>query len=115
MFCVHCEIDFDPRSIQKRRAGGKINECAECVEELGTEVAVKYLGCQSGDGKMGGVTILAFDSDADRETYRRAWNDNSGMDQGKSCQLSSSNTVMGDMKFRRVGENFGNSNHKGRK
>ena len=72
MICVHCDFDFDPRGTRKILAGGKINECADCVEELGTETAVKYLGCASADGKMGGVSI------------------------------------------RQVGENFGNSNHKGK-
>ena len=52
MICVHCDCDFDPRGTLKRMAGGKINECADCVEELGTETAVKYLGCASADGKM---------------------------------------------------------------
>ena len=111
MICIHCEVEFSLKSARKLAAGGKINECADCAEET----TVKYLGCQSGDGKMGGVTILAFECNEARETYRRAWNDNSGMNQGKSCQLSSSNTVMNEMKFRQVGENFGNSNHKGRK
>ena len=114
MVCVHCEVDFDPRSSNKRRVGGKINECADCVEELGTETTVKYLGCQSGDGKMGGVTILAFNSRSAREKYRKAWNNNTGMYKGKSCHLSGSNTAMNGMEFRQVGENFGNSNHKGR-
>ena len=44
MICVHCDYDFDPKSTLKQMAGGKINECADCVEELGTETAVKYLG-----------------------------------------------------------------------
>ena len=39
--CIHCQVDFDPRSPAKRQAGGKINECPDCVEELGTE-AVSY-------------------------------------------------------------------------
>ena len=111
MICIHCEIEFDLKSSRKVAAGGKINECADCAEET----TVKYLGCQSGDGKMGGVTILGFEPWNLWEAYRKAWNDNSGMNQGKSCQLSSSNTVMNDMRFRQVGENFGNSNHKGRK
>mgnify|MGYP003389174788 CR=1 FL=1 len=41
MICVHCDYDFDPKSTLKQMAGGKINECADCVEELGTETAVK--------------------------------------------------------------------------
>ena len=114
MICVHCEYDFDPRGARTRRAGGKINECADCVEELGTETAVKYLGCTSADGKMGGVCILAFESKEAPESYRKAWNNNSGMHKGKVAALSGSNTAMSGMEFRQVGENFGNSNHKGR-
>ena len=41
--CKHCNVEFDTRSSAKRQAGGKINECPSCVEELGTETAVKYL------------------------------------------------------------------------
>ena len=41
--CKHCNVEFDTRSSAKRQAGGKINECASCVEELGTETAVKEL------------------------------------------------------------------------
>ena len=114
MICVHCEYQFDPNSTLKRLAGGKINECADCVEELGTETAVKYLGCASADGKMGGISILAFESNEAREAYREAWNNNNGMDKGKVAALSGSNTAMSGMEFRQVGENFGNSNHKGK-
>ena len=115
MFCIHCEVEFNPKSQRKRKVGGRINECADCVEDLGTETAVKYLGCASADGKMGGVSILAFESNEDREKYRKAWNNNTGMNKGKSCHLSRSNTAMTGMKFRQIGENFGNSNHKGKK
>lgn len=58
MICVHCDFKFDPRGTRKILAGGKINECADCVEELGTETAVKYLGCASADGKMGESPFL---------------------------------------------------------
>ena len=109
MICVHCEYDFNPRGTRKRTAGGKINECADCVEELGTETAVKYLGCASADDKMGGISILAFESDEDREMYRKAWNTNNGMNIGKVAALSGSNTAMSGMSFRQVGENFGNT------
>ena len=115
MFCIHCETEFNPKSQRKRKVGGRINECADCVEDLGTETTVKYLGCASADGKMGGVTILAFDTDEDREKYRRAWNNNIGMHKGKVAALSGSNTAMTGMKFRQIGENFGNENAKGKK
>ena len=39
--CRLCGDDFSLRCPKKRRVGGKINECPDCVEELGTEVAVK--------------------------------------------------------------------------
>jgi hypothetical protein len=42
--CKHCNELFDLDGHLKKNAGGKINECADCVEELGTEVAVKYTG-----------------------------------------------------------------------
>jgi hypothetical protein len=36
------------------------------------------------------------------------------MHKGKVAALSGSNTAMSGMEFRQVGENFGNSNHKGK-
>ena len=50
MYCIHCEVEFNPRSQRKRKVGGRINECADCVEDLGTETAVKYLGCSISSG-----------------------------------------------------------------
>ena len=112
--CKHCNVEFDTRSSAKRQAGGKINECPSCVEELGTETAVKYLGLSAGDGKASALSIVAFESDEDREAYSSAWKAVTGFNKGKSCHLSKSNIPMNGMKFRRVGENFGNSNHKGK-
>ena len=60
--CIHCHVQFDPHSTAKRQAGGRVNECADCVEELGTETAVKYLGLQAGDGKASAMSIVAFES-----------------------------------------------------
>jgi hypothetical protein len=34
--CIHCDMDFNLRSRHKRQAGGKVNECPDCVIELGT-------------------------------------------------------------------------------
>ena len=34
--CKHCGIEFSTTSSRKVEVGGKINECADCVEELGT-------------------------------------------------------------------------------
>jgi|TARA_R100000084_G_scaffold103655_1_gene59764 hypothetical protein len=108
--CAVCEETFDLHSPEKKRAGGLRNHCPDCAEET----AVPYLAVNGADGKMAGLTILAFDSAEDREKYKKAWHNNTGMNKGKSCHLSSSNTPMNGMKFRRVGENFGNSNHKGK-
>ena len=113
--CIHCGITFDHLSSFKRRIGGRINECPDCVEELGTETAVPYAGVAAGDGKGVGVTVLAFGSEKDREAYVKAWRNNSGQNVGKSCQLSGSNSYMGNLKFRKVGESGSiGTNHKGR-
>ena len=108
--CAVCEETFDLNSPEKKRAGGLRNHCPDCAEET----AVPYLAVNGADGKMAGLPILAFDSAEDREKYKKAWHNNTGMNKGKSCHLSRSNTPMNGMKFRRVGENFGNSNHKGK-
>ena len=36
--CIHCGEEFSLHCPKKRRAGGKINECPDCVEELGLEI-----------------------------------------------------------------------------
>ena len=113
--CVHCDIDFNTNSTAKRNAGGKINECADCVEELGTETAVKYLGLQAGDGKSNALSIVAFESKEDREGYSRAWKAVTGFHKGKSCQLSGSQTNIGGRPMRHVSYVGGNGNHKGKK
>ena len=113
--CKHCGVEFNPSTPLKRQVGGLINECTDCVVELGTETAVAYAGVAAGDGKGVGVTVLAFNSEKDRETYVKAWRSNSGQNVGKSCQLSGSNTYMGNMKFRKIGESGSiGTNHKGR-
>jgi hypothetical protein len=113
--CKHCGIEFNTDTARKRQVGGRVNECPDCVEEMGTETAVPYAGVMAGDGKGVGVTVLAFNSQKDREAYVKAWRSNSGQNVGKSCQLSGSNTYMGNMKFRKVGESGSiGTNHKGR-
>ena len=112
--CVHCESDFDDQSRVKRDAGGRINECPDCVEELGTETTVKYLGLQAGDGKSNAISIVAFESDEDRDSYSRAWKAVTGFHKGKSCHLSGSNTTIGNRPMRHVAYNAGNANHKGK-
>ena len=105
--CKHCECEFDARSDRKKRIGGYINECADCVMSLGTETAVRYRGVTSGDGKMACTQILKFDSEDDANAYCAAWNNNSGFNNRRSGGLN-------DIKFVKVGENAGNSNHKGK-
>ena len=112
--CIHCEVVFDLNSHAKKMAGGKINECPDCVEELGTETAVKYLGLQAGDGKANALSIVAFESTDDRESYSRAWKAVTGFHKGKSCQLSGSQTSIGNRPMRHVSYAGGNGNHKGR-
>ena len=112
--CKHCNISFDLDSFAKRQAGGKINECADCVEELGTETAVKYLGLGSGDGKAAAISIVAFESNEDRAAYASAWKDNTGHNGGYGGHLSSSNSTIGGRPMRHVGYNAGNANHKGK-
>jgi len=72
--CKHCNITFDLDGWAKKQAGGKINECADCVEELGTETAVKYLGFASGhDGEATDLSIVSYQSDAERHASSSAW------------------------------------------
>ena len=112
--CVHCGVEFNLRSTAKIKAGGKINECPDCVEELGTETAVKYLGLQAGDGKANALSIVAFESDEDRDSYSRAWKAVTGFHKGKSCHLSGSQTNIGNRPMRHVSYAGGNGNHKGK-
>jgi NAD-dependent SIR2 family protein deacetylase len=109
--CVECGRDFDPNHPEKKRAGGLITHCAECA----SETAVKHLGLQSADGKMAGVTILAFESSADREKYRRMWWNNSGMNKGKACQLGHHLSPDPGVRFKKLYEAGLGVNHKGKK
>ncbi len=110
--CIHCEIEFDLNSTAKQHAGGKINECPDCVEELGTETAVKYLGLQAGEGKTNALSIVAFESDDDREAYSSAWKAVTGYHKGKSCQLGGVQTNIGNRPMCHVAYAGGNGNHK---
>ena len=112
--CKHCNVEFDTHSTAKRQAGGKINECPSCGEELGTETAVKYLGLSAGDGKASALSIVAFESDEDRAAYSSAWKAVTGFHKGKSCHLSGSNTNIGGRPMRHVTYVGGNGNHKGK-
>lgn len=109
--CSECGADFDPNHPEKKRAGGLATHCVGCSEET----QVKYLGLQSADGKMAGITILAFDSADDREKYRAMWRNNSGINKGKQCQLGKHLSTVPNVKFRKLHEAGLESNHKGRK
>ena len=69
MICVHCDFKFDPRGTRKILAGGKINECADCVEELGTETAVKYTG--TANEESGSFSISRHTSNEARDKYMK--------------------------------------------
>ena len=114
MICKYCEVEFDHKSRAKIVAGGRINECPDCVDELGTETTVRYLGVRAGNGKMSDVTILAFDSEHDKQVYHKAWRNNSGQNVGKSCQLGTHLRGTAGGNFRIVTVNTANENHKGK-
>lgn len=107
--CVECGIKFDSHSPAKLRAGGRINQCAECSDET----VVKYLGLANGDGKQASVTVLAFGSNKDRERYSDFYRNNAGYHRGKSCQLGSHLSTDPGVKFRTVTQATA-TNHKGR-
>jgi hypothetical protein len=114
--CKHCGIEFSTLSAHKREVGGKINECAGCVEELGTETAPTTVGVTSGEGKIGMVTILRFDDPKNAKAYMKAWKHSTGHNKGKSCQMGATTTLsMDQFGARKVGEFGGNPNHKGHK
>jgi|TARA_Y100001973_G_C5165518_1_gene315910 hypothetical protein len=112
--CKHCGLEFNLNSTAKKQAGGKINECADCVHELKTETAVKYLGLQAGDGKSNALSIVAFESKEDRSAYSSAWKAVTGFHKGKSCHLSRVQTNIGNRPMRHVSYVGGNGNHKGK-
>ena len=112
--CIHCGDEFNERSRRKELVGGRINECPDCVEANGGDQSPpKYLGVMAGDGKMAGVTILQFETTADREAYAKAHANNSGQSRGKECQLGGHLTPMSGMKFKTVQKTEA-MNHKGK-
>lgn len=107
--CSICGFDFDLFSPEKRRVGGKAIHCEDCSEE----VAVKYAGVQSADGKASQATILKFSSSKDRDSYISFWQNNSGLHKGKSCQLGSHLSTTPGVQFETV-VGFNPTNHKGK-
>lgn len=113
--CVHCGDEFDHTSRDKRRAGGKINECPDCVVSLGTETAPVSVGVGAGDGKTTLITIMRFPSQQNADAYVKAYKNSTGFNKGKSCHLGSTNIMHTDrLGGTVVGEFGGNGNHKGR-
>jgi len=105
--CKHCDYEFNTNSWIKKKVGGYINECPDCVRELKTETAVKYRGVVSGSGKMSAISIVKFSSDEDAERYVRSFNASGafGINKTNSCN---------SIKHTHVGSNIGNENHKGK-
>lgn len=112
--CKWCEAEFETESRRKQLVGGFINECPECVEDRGGDDSPPmYLGVVAGDGKMSGVTILKFETEADREAYAKAHRNNSGAARGKECQLGGHLTPMSGLKFTTIQKTEA-TNHKGK-
>ncbi len=107
--CVACEESFDPRSPEKKKAGGLITHCPDCSDEQ----TVKYVGLQAADGKQSQATILKFDNNQDKEQYVRFWKNNSGYNKGKSCQLGNHLSTTPAIKFETVVAHTP-TNHKGK-
>lgn len=109
MKCVECDEEFDHTSPARRKLGGKINQCIDCLEEN----TVKYLGVQAADGKSAQSTILKFKSDADRQKYLEFWQNNSGLHKAKSCQLGNHLSTDPGVQFETVVGHVA-TNHKGK-
>lgn len=107
--CALCEEQYDPRSPEKKRAGGLITHCPDCSEESAT----KYVGVGDGCGKQTNVQILSFDSNQDRSEFTRYWAAATGMHNGKSCHFSYLPSPI-KQKFTKHSEHGGNTNHKGK-
>lgn len=65
--CKHCKEVFRVDTPAKKSAGGKINECPDCVVELGTETAVKYTGIELEE--TGSFMINRHASNEERRQY----------------------------------------------
>ena len=105
--CKHCHEIFNPTSSLKRRVGGYINECPDCVLELGTETTVRYRGVVGAEGKMAAISIVAFNSEDEAEQYVSSFN-SCGFGRKKINECNQINHY-------HVGNNIANSNHKGKR
>ncbi len=107
--CVECDALFDPQSREKRRAGGLSIHCPDCSYDD----TVRYLGISAGEGKQASVQVLKFDSEGDREQYKRYWAASSGLNTGKQCQMQF-RAKEPAVKFKTKATFTGNVNHKGK-
>jgi hypothetical protein len=113
--CVICGDDFDHKSLDKVRVGGKINECADCVVEHRTERAPVSVGVGAGDGKTTLITVMRFPNQTNADAYMKAYKNSTGFNKGKSCHLGSTNIMHTDrLGGQMVGEFGGNPNAKGK-
>lgn len=109
MKCKICEEEFDPKSPEKRKAGGFIYHCPDCA----TESVAPYAGVASADGKIGQISILKFNSIQDREKYLNFWKNNVGLYKSKNCQLGKHLSATPNIAFKTIQE-FRPTNHKGK-
>lgn len=107
--CVECEEKFNSRSPEKRRVGGKFNTCPSCSEES----SPRALGFSAGDGKMSSITILKFKTQQEAETYKRYWQQNSGLNTGKNCQIGRGLMTTPGVSFETISQSLA-ANHKGK-
>ena len=105
--CRHCEMEFDANSRYKKKAGGYINECPDCVVELQTETSVRYRGVISGSGKMAALSIVKFQSEDDADEYVKSFNSCGSFGGRKTNNCN-------NIHHTHIGSNIGNSNHKGK-
>jgi hypothetical protein len=105
--CKLCGEEFSLHDPRKKRCGGKINQCPDCVEEHGLEIKSRVRAFTTGDGKMSAMQILRFESEEDADTYGKSWEANRGWNNQRRGGLN-------NVTFSKVGENIGNSNHKGK-
>ncbi len=106
--CKYCEDEFEWEQ-KVRRYGGYANVCADChLDRPDPDANTPVIrGFVTGSGKMAAMQILAFGSKDDADAYGKAWNSNSGWNNRRSGGLN-------DVNFVKIGENIGNTNHKGK-
>lgn len=107
--CKACGEEYDDNSPEKREVGGLITHCPDCSEEP----VIRYVGLQAADGKQNQVTIMQFENEGDKRQYMKFWQNNSGYNKGKSCQLGTHLSTTPGVKFKTV-SGFNPTNHKGK-